>query len=350
MNHFNIQEYIKTMEKHLGNQYGPASTFWKAFSFAVDAHQDQIRKSGEAYVSHPCLVAKIIVEELGVIDPETLAAAILHDTVEDVEEVTKEVIGEYFGPNVEAIVEGCTKVTDFTGDKQTFYKMVHRKLFSGAASRVEVMLIKLADRLHNMRTLDSMPKRKRQKIAEETLTVYAPLAKIMGLFGLKRELYDLALRYKFPRQSHKIDTKINRISQSQQIEDIDTKLRKELNDSWVTAKIYFVAKGLSAYFNPKKGLLSKQTETPMEIIISVPDIQTCYSTLGIVNQLFPPIPRTIRDFIANPKPTGYQSLHARANIKGNTYLFKFRTDHMYDTGRVGIIKMWIEQKKMPTAF
>lgn len=350
MNKFDIQTFIDSMEEILGDQNGPASTFWKAFSFSVDAHQNQTRRSGEAYISHPCQVAQIIAGELGVTDPETLAAAMLHDTVEDVEEVTLEVIGEHFGPNVEAIVDGCTKITDYTGDKKTFHQMVHRKLFSGAASRVEVMIIKLADRLHNMRTLDSMPRHKRQKIAEETLTVYAPLAKIMGLFELKRELYDLALRYKFPRQSHKIDTKIQNISNSQQIEEIGAKLRKELEESWISADIYFIAKGLSAYFDHKKQLLSKETETPMEIIISVPDIHTCYSTLGIVNQLFPPIPRTIRDFIANPKPTGYQSLHARANIKGNTYLFKFRTDQMYEVGRLGIIKMWVNEKKVPSAF
>lgn len=350
MSQFDIHQFIESMEEHLGDQDGPARPFWKAFSFSVDAHQNQKRKSGEAYISHPCLVVKIIVEEFGVTDPETLAAAILHDTVEDVEKVTNEVIGALFGPNVEAIVDGCTKVTDFSGDRKTFHQKVHRKLFAGAASRIEVMLIKLADRLHNMRTLDSMPRHKRQKIAEETLTIYAPMAKIMGLFELKRELYDLALRYKFPRQSHKIEAKIQKIADSQQIEDIGTRLRQILEESWITADIYFVAKGLSAYFDPKKHVLSKETETPMEIILSVADTQTCYSTLGIVNQIFPPIPRTIRDFIANPKPSGYQSLHARANIKGNTYLFKFRTDQMYEVGRVGIVKMWLEQKKVPTAF
>ena len=151
---FDIAKYCSVMEDLLGGQEGKAKLFWQAFSFAVSAHEGQKRKSGDAYVSHPCQVAQILAEEMGVRDPETLAAAVLHDTVEDVPEVTNEVIGELFGKNVEAIVDGCTKITHFSGDKQTFYKLVHRKIFSGAASRIETMLIKLADRLHKGRWLE----------------------------------------------------------------------------------------------------------------------------------------------------------------------------------------------------
>lgn len=347
---FDISEYIKTMESHLGDQNGPARVFWKALSFAVDAHQGQMRKSGEIYISHPCQVVKILVEEFGVDDPETLAAAILHDTVEDVAEVTIDEIGGLFGRNVALIVEGCTKVTDFSGDRQAFYKMVHRKLFSGAASRFEVMLVKLADRLHNMRTLNSMPRHKRQKIAEETLTVYAPLAHIMGLFELKREMYDLAIKYKYPRQSQKLEARIKKIAERVEELDIKNMLQKVLDENWITADIFVNVKGLSSYFNPVEKALAFAIETPAEIIISVEDVQTCYRTLGVVNQCFPPIPRTIRDFIANPKPTGYQSLHARANVKGQTYLFKFRTFQMYQSGRIGIVRMWLNHRKNPSVF
>ena len=189
---FDITAYCEQMEKILGGQDGEARLFWEAFSFAVDAHQDQWRKSGEAYVSHPCEVSKILVEELGVKDPVTLAASVLHDTVEDVKEVTCEVIGEMFGQEVAAIVDGVTKIDDFEGDRQLFVKQVHRKIFSGAASRIEVMMIKLADRLHNLRTLASMPKRKQQKIADETIDIYAPMAGVIGLYEVKRELYNLA--------------------------------------------------------------------------------------------------------------------------------------------------------------
>jgi len=347
---FDIAEFCERMEQHLGGQEGEAQLFWKALSFAVSAHQDQKRKSGEAYVSHPCQVAQILVEELDVNDPATLAAAVLHDTMEDVPEVTNEVIGELFGKNVEAIVEGCTKITEFDGDRQTFYKLVHRKIFSGAADRIEIMLVKLADRLHNLRTLYSLPKHKRQKIADETLDVYAPMAKVMGLYRLKRELYDLALTYKFPRQSHKVEVGIRQMAEEEGVLSIIKRLKEEMEKAWVTCEVEIRSKGLWAYFDPVKRVLIKDIETPIEILIATDDVQTCYRALGILNQTFPPIPRTLRDFVANPKPTGYQSLHTRANIRGRNYLFKIRTKEMLKSGRSGIIREWAAHRKAPNSF
>lgn len=349
-NKFDIAAYCKRMEKNIGGQDGKASLFWKALSFSVDAHQNQKRKSGEAYVSHPCQVALILVDELGVKDPVTLAAAMLHDTIEDVPEVTAEVISSIFGKHVAEIVDGCTKISHFAGDRQTFYKLVHRKIFSGAASRVEIMLIKLADRLHNLRTMSSMPKHKRQKIADETLSVYAPMAGVMGLFGLKRELYDLALAHKFPRQSQKVKSLISHLESREEARSILETLREAFNEAWISADIRIKAKGLWAYYDFSMNVLVKQIENPLEIIIVVDDLQTCYRVLGIVNQHFPPIPRTIRDFIANPKPTGYQSLHARANIKGQNYLFKIRTLQMVSDAKRGIIREWLTSGTVPSSF
>ena len=347
---FHIAQFCKRMEGHVGGQDGPAHLFWKALSFAVSAHQDQKRKSGEAYVSHPCQVALILVEEMGITDPETLAAAVLHDTVEDVPEVTNEVIGELFGQNVEAVVDGCTKISHFSGDRQTFYKLVHRKIFSGAASRIDIMLIKLADRLHNLRTLSSMPRHKRQKIADETLSVYAPMATLMGLYGLKRELYTLALLYKFPRQAHKVNALIRKLETSEEAIHIRKTIEAEMQQAWLNGEVKVRAKGLSTYYDPAQKTLTKEVSTPVEILITVPDIQSCYRLLGIVNQNFPPIPRTIRDFIANPKPTGYRCLHAKANIKGEKYLFKIRTPEMMNTARTGIINVWSSRHEMPGDF
>ncbi len=347
---FDIASYCKRMEEYIGGQDGKTALFWKALSFSVDAHQFQKRKSGEAYVSHPCEVAKILVEEIGVTEPATLAAAMLHDTVEDVPEVTTEVIIDIFGKHVAAIVDGCTKIEDFSGDRQTFYKLVHRKIFSGAASRVDIMLIKLADRLHNMRTMASMPKHKRQKIADETLTVYAPMAGVMGLFGLKRELYELALIHKFPRQSNKVKSFIRKLERAEEVLSIVDTLKTTFEESWISADIRIKAKGLWAYYDQGLKVLSKQIENPLEIIIVLDDLQTCYRALGIINQHFPPIPRTIRDFIANPKPTGYQSLHARANIKGQNYLFKLRTLKMVHAAKKGIIREWLSHGTVPTGF
>ncbi|MFH1215897.1 MAG: HD domain-containing protein [Pseudomonadota bacterium] len=349
-NKFDIAAYCRKMEKIIGGQEGKAALFWKALSFSVDAHQNQKRKSGEAYVSHPCQVALILADELGVKDPATLAAAMLHDTIEDVPEVTTDIISSIFGKHVAAIVDGCTKISHFSGDRQTFYKLVHRKIFSGAASRVEIMLIKLADRLHNLRTMISMPKHKRQKIADETLNVYAPMAGVMGLFGLKRELYELALTYKFPRQSQKVLAHIRALETQDEGNKVVDALKDAFEQAWVSADIRLKAKGLWSYYNIADNVLAKHVENPLEIIIVVDDLQSCYRALGLVNQQFPPIPRTIRDFIANPKPTGYKSLHARANIKGQNYLFKIRTLQMVHDAKKGIIREWLSLGTVPTNF
>jgi GTP pyrophosphokinase len=341
---FNIAGYKELMAKYLGKPGGSARVFFEALDFAEQAHAGQWRKSGDAYILHPCNVARILVEEMDIKDPEILAAALLHDTVEDVKEITLEVIGERFGQNVEAIVDGCTKIAHFLGDKQTFYKLVHRKIFSGAAARLEVMLVKLADRLHNLRTLEAMRRDRRQKISDETLDIYAPMARVMGLFNLKRELYDLALKNKFPKQSNKILAHIRNLESSDVVKEIVTTLREDLQESWINAEITPRAKGLWGYFDPVNKVLVKAIDHPMEFIILVDDIGTCYRVLGLVNQKFPPIPRTIRDFISNPKPTGYQGLHARANIKGRNFLFKIRTPEMARTAQKGIIKAWSEHK------
>ena len=346
---FDIAAYKKAMARVLGDPAGEARVFFDALDFAMQAHEGQWRKSGDPYILHPCNVAKILAEEMEVTDPEILAAALLHDTVEDVDEVTLEVLGERFGSNVELIVDGCTKISHFFGDKQTFYKEVHRKIFSGAAARLEVMLVKLADRLHNLRTLDAMPRDRRQKIADETLDIYAPLAKVMGLFDLKRELYHLALKYKFPKQSNKVLAKIRNIENSTDVKEIVDTINAELKKSWINGKIVVRAKGLGRYFDPVNKVLNKSVEHPVDIVILVDDIEACYRVLGLVNLNFPPIPRTIRDFITNPKPTGYQGLHARANIKGKNFLFKIKTPEMARLGRKGIIKAW-SRKDVPGQF
>ncbi len=337
---FDIDRYRRTMAGYIGAP-GPANrVFWEALDFSLRSHEGQFRRSGEPYIAHPCQVALILAEELDIREPEILAAALLHDTIEDVPEVTAEVVGELFGKTVEELVDGCTKINHSTKDRQTFYKLVHRKLFSGAAARIEVMLIKLADRLHNLRTLDALPRHKRQKIADETLDIYAPLARVMGLFNIKRELYDLALIYKFPRQGHKLESRIRQLEQAPEVQEIAETLRTELQKLWIDCQISVRAKGLWAYYDAAEKTLAQQIQRPVELILVVQDIQTCYRVLGVLNQNYPPIPRTIRDFIANPKPTGYQGLHAKANIKGTSFLFKIRTHDMELRNQRGLIKGW----------
>ncbi len=346
---YDIEGYRQVMRGFIGE--GPETqVFWKALDFAIEAHGQQWRRSGDPYIMHPCSVARILAEELDIRHAEILAAALLHDTVEDVEEVTGEVIRRKFGANVEAIVEGCTKVTHYTGDRQTFKKLVHRKIFSGAAAKLEVMIVKLADRLHNLRTLSSMPRHKRQKIADETLDIYAPLATILGLFAIKRELYNLALAFKFPRQGNRLQLHINSLRNDPVVLEIIANIQAALEKEGLQGKVTLRTKGLWAYFDIRNRLLMKEIEIPCEILVLLATKNGCYQALGVLNELYPPIPRTIRDFIANPKPTGYQGLHARPNINGRKFLFKIRTEEMARRAQRGMIKDWAADSKANSKF
>ena len=346
---FDLELYRTRMRQLLGEGL-KTHVFWDALDFATDAHDDQWRRSGEAYIMHPCSVAKILASEMDVLDPEILSAALLHDTVEDVDEVTIELVDEKFGSYVAAIVEGCTKITRDSIDKQSLSKEVHRKLFSGAALRPEVMLVKLADRLHNLRTLKAMPPAKRQKISDETLDIYAPLATVLGLFSLKREMYDLALIFKFPKQGVKLKSHIRKLKQAPEAAEIVQTLAENTRKVWLNAEISIRTKGLWAYYDSSNRILRKEIDNPLEILILSDDVQSCYAVLGILNQTFAPIPRTIRDFIANPKPTGYQGLHARANIKGTKYLFKIRTKEMARRAQRGLFKGWTSKSSVQRVF
>ncbi len=336
---FDLETYRVQMRALIAEKQGE-DIFWQALDFAVGAHADQWRRSGDVYILHPCSVAKILAEEMDITDPEILAAALLHDTVEDVPEVTAEVVGQKFGSYVQAIVEGCTKVTHVSGDKQTNSQNTHRKIFTGAALRPEVMLVKLADRLHNLRTLRAMPKAKRQRIADETIDIYAPLATVFGLFNMKREMYNLALLYKYPKQGAKINNQVRQLANAPIAQTIVNAISKNAESKSLDCRITMRTKNLWAYYDVASRILVQRIDTPMEFLVAVNDVQSCYSALGIVNQTFQPIPRTIRDFIANPKPTGYQGLHARAIIEGQKFLFKIRTDEMERKAQKGIFRNW----------
>ncbi|MGB3213018.1 MAG: HD domain-containing protein [Desulforhopalus sp.] len=336
---FDLELYRNQMQNLIAEKPGE-EIFWEALDFSIDAHDDQWRRSGDAYILHPCSVAKILAEEMDVTDPEILAAALLHDTVEDVEDITADLVGQKFGSYVQAIVEGCTKVTHVSGDKQTDSRNTHRKIFTGAAMRPEVMLVKLADRLHNLRTLRAMPKAKRQRIADETIDIYAPLATVFGLFNLKREMYNLALLYKYPKQGARINNHIRQLQKSPLGQTIVDNVQKNAELNNFSCRVNVRTKKLWAYYDITNRILVQRIDTPLEILIVVDDVQSCYRALGIANQTYRPIPRTIRDFIANPKPTGYQGLHARAIIEGQKFLFKIRTDEMERKAQKGLFRNW----------
>jgi len=343
-------EYYRTQISPYIDEEPNVDLFWDALDFAVDAHDDQWRKSGDAYIFHPCSVAMILASEIDIIHPEILAAALLHDTVEDVDEVTIDLVSKKFGSYVAAIVEGCTKVTHTSGDKQNQSRLVHRKIFSGAALRPEVILVKLADRLHNLRTLKAMPASKRQRISDESIDIYAPLATILGLYDMRREMYNLALLNRFPKQGAKQNLHIRKLEQSPvALEIIDT-LKRETGEIWLDSKIRMRVKGLWAYYDLKNRILRKEIDNPIEIIVIVADRSSCYQALGVINKIIPPIPRTIRDFIANPKQTGYQGLHARIIVHGQEFLVKIRTEEMARKAQRGLFKDWTSKSSKQRKF
>ncbi len=201
---FNVAEFRARMEKSLGRSSEGNELFFKALDFALALHEGQRRKSGAPYISHPCAVAEILIREMRFKDPVLLAAALLHDVVEDVPWISTDDIESHFGVGVAELVDGCTKLARFHLDKALLKDLTHSKIFISASRRLGVLIIKLADRLHNLRTLHYLPLTKRQRIAQETVDVYAPIAARLNLYQFKRELYHHALTFLYPKKSKKI--------------------------------------------------------------------------------------------------------------------------------------------------
>jgi len=338
---FDIARYRTQMEPILAGN-AKREIFWDALEFAAWAHRDQWRKAGDAYILHPCSVARIIAEEMEIADPEIMAAALLHDTIEDVPEVTSEVIRRRFGAHVQAIVEGCTKITHESTDRRQRAHLTHRKLFYGASLRPEVMLVKLADRLHNLRTLYALPKKKRHQVADETLNIYAPLSALFGFFAIKREMYDLALRFRYDRRSDRINAHIKELRADPVTLALVDALRGKMRTAGISCEVSIRVKELWAYYDARNHILLDRIEFPTEIQLVAPDIDSCYRALGVLHATCQPLPRTIRDFIANPKKlTGYRSLHTRAVVGGSKFFFRIRTPEMIRIAERGNWQNWL---------
>lgn len=346
---FDVDGYRARMTRYLDRDNRDNRVFFDALEFAYELHAGQRRKSGAPYISHPCSVAEILARELHFSDPQLLAAALLHDVVEDVPAISMEDVEQRFGTTVAELVDGCTKLTRQHLDKATLKDLTHSKIFLSASRRLGVLVIKLVDRLHNLRTLHYLPQPKRQRIAQETVEVYAPIAARFNLFPLKRELYHLALSYLYPRKSKKILQYIRDMRNSEQVSEIEKTLQKVFDDRNFPAVIRPRPKGLGSYYNPLKRTLdisNPENYIDFAIILQTESILECYMALGLVNTSFSPIPRSLRDFIANPKNNGYRSLHVRVHVGGQNYLFKIRTEAMDRWAAFGILREWDAQKPL----
>ena len=316
----------------------------RAYELAEEKHNGQLRKSGEPYIVHPLSVA-IILAELNV-GPNTLIAAILHDVVEDTD-CNLKVIAEMFGNDVANIVDGVTKVTQmkFTSlEKQQAEN--HQKMIIAMAKDIRVIVVKLADRLHNLRTLEYQSPEKQVRIALETLEIYAPLAHKLGMFKIKAELEDTALKYTDPALYNTISELIDkRLSNNNNyIEHMIDKIKEYLSDSGIVD--YQIKGRIKNQYSIYKKMIKqdKAFEDIYDILairIIVDKVETCYHVLGIIHAHFTPIPKRFKDYIAVPKPNMYQSLHTTViGVDGDTFEIQIRTEEMDHVAEYGIAAHW----------
>ena len=315
----------------------------EAYRVAEAAHKGQCRVSGEPYISHPVAVAMILVD-LGM-DSECIQAALLHDVVEDTD-VTSEQVAKQFGRDVELLVNGVTKLgkISFTSREEQQAENV-RKMLLAMAQDVRVIIIKLADRLHNMRTIEVMPEQKRRDKALETMEVYAPLAHRLGIRAVKEELEDRSLRYLDPVAYHEIESMLEMKKADRQafLEKIKHKIKDRIAGEYDEAYVDGRVKSIYGIYR-KMYLQNKSFEEIYDIYavrIIVNSILECYNILGIIHDLFRPIPNRFKDYISTPKPNMYQSLHTTVIDKeGIPFEVQIRTWDMHYTAEYGIAAHW----------
>jgi guanosine-3',5'-bis(diphosphate) 3'-pyrophosphohydrolase len=316
----------------------------EAFVFACEHHADQRRKSGEDFIVHPVGVAKICAGMR--LDTETLVAALLHDTVEDTSASLEEV-HELFGDEVSALVDGVTKLTGITfTSRDEAQAENYRKMMVAMASDIRVILIKLADRLHNMRTIDAMPKQKQIEKAKETLEIYAPIAHRLGIHAIKWELEDLAFAALHPRKYQEIKGLVNQQREEREdyVKGAGDALSRELEALGIAARISGRAKHFYSIYSKmtKKGREFNEIYDLTAMRVVVDSVKDCYGTVGVIHSLWKPLPGRFKDFVAMPKFNMYQSLHTTViGPEGLPLEIQIRTRDMHDMAEFGVAAHWM---------
>jgi guanosine-3',5'-bis(diphosphate) 3'-pyrophosphohydrolase len=315
-----------------------------AFVFACEHHADQRRKSGEDFIVHPVGVARICAGMR--LDTETLCAALLHDTVEDTSASIEEVRAR-FGDEIAQIVDGVTKLTGIAFQSRDEAQAEnYRKMMVAMATDVRVILIKLADRLHNMRTIDAMPKQKQIEKARETLDIYAPLAHRLGIHAIKWELEDLAFATLHPRKYQEIKGLVaqQRDERERYVAEAGEYLARELQAMGIEARIAGRAKHFYSIYSKmtKKGREFNEIYDLTAMRVIVDSVKDCYGTVGVIHSLWKPLPGRFKDFIAMPKFNMYQSLHTTIiGPEGRPLEIQLRTQEMHEMAEFGVAAHWM---------
>ena len=336
------QELISSVKK-----YHPStdiSLIEKAYKTADTAHKGQVRKSGEAYIIHPLCVA-IILAELE-LDKETIVAGLLHDVVEDTVMTVEEIASE-FSEEIALLVDGVTKLgqLSYDADKVEVQAENLRKMFLAMAKDIRVILIKLADRLHNMRTLKYMTPEKQKEKARETMDIYAPIAQRLGISKIKIELDDLSLKYLEPEAYYDL---VHQIAQRKSVRDdyvqsLVEEVKKHIHEAGIPAQIDGRAKHFFSIYKKMKNQdkTLDQIYDLFAIRIIVDSVKDCYAALGVIHEMYKPIPGRFKDYIAMPKPNMYQSLHTTLiGPTGQPFEIQIRTYEMHRTAEYGIAAHW----------
>jgi RelA/SpoT family (p)ppGpp synthetase len=315
----------------------------EAYEFGAKAHEGQRRYSGAPYITHPVAVASILADLH--LDYESIAAAIMHDVIEDTP-TAKEQIAERFGVEIAGIVDGVSKLDKLSFNSRAEIQVESfRKMMLAMVEDIRVILVKLADRLHNMQTLDPLPADKQRRIARETLEIYAPIANRLGVYSLKTELESLGFRYAYPYRYRVLDRAVRKArgNQRQIVRRISDRLTKALTDADIEATIEGREKHLYSIYKKmaeKKRALSEIADVfGFRLVVEAPD--ECYRALGVVHQVYKPMPGRFKDYIAIPRVNGYQSLHTTLfGPNGVPLEVQIRTHEMHTVAESGIAAHW----------
>jgi RelA/SpoT family (p)ppGpp synthetase len=316
---------------------------YRAYLFGAEAHEGQHRASGEPYIHHPIEVARILAEMR--LDYETIVAAILHDVIEDTE-TAKAQIAEQFGNEVADLVDGVSKLTQISfKSKAEFQAENFRKMLLAMAQDIRVILVKLADRLHNMRTLAALAPEKRRQIARETLEIYAPIANRLGLNNIRQELEDLGFQSLYPSRYRVLAAELRKVRghRKQVVRKIETAIKRRLRQEGVNGKVVGREKHLYSLYKKMrdKRVSFKEVLDVYAFRITVDTADDCYRVLGVMHNLYKPVPGKFKDYIALPKANGYQSLHTVLFGPYSTPLeVQIRTDDMHGVAEAGIAAHW----------